>query len=266
MIKAVITDLAGTTIDFGSSAPAGAFIELFQGHGLQLSVQQAREPMGLEKRAHIHALASLPEVMQQWRATHDGCDWTEADIDALYAAFIPLQLDVLPAYGTLIPGVTEVLGWCRTQGLRVAATTGYNRAMLDVVLRCGAEQGFVPDAACCADDVRCGRPEPWMIFNCLEQLGTFPPAAVVNIGDTLPDMISGRNAGAWSVGVVQSGNMLGLSHEEFISLAPEELAARTEQGRSKMLAAGAHFVIDSIADLPQLIATINTHMARGEKP
>lgn len=266
MIKAVITDLAGTTIDHGSSAPAGAFIELFRRHGLEISQQQARVPMGLEKRTHIHAIASLPDVAEQWRACHDGVDWTEATIDALYAEFIPLQLAVLPAYGDIIPAVPEVLARLKKLAISVGATTGYNREMLALVLQCAAEQGFIPDVSCCAEDVSTGRPAPWMIYHCMEQLGVFPPAAVVNVGDTLPDVMSGRNAGTWSVGVVQTGNMLGLSQAELVALDATELRQRTVQGRVIMLQAGAHYVIDSIKQLPELIETINQRIVQGEKP
>jgi phosphonoacetaldehyde hydrolase len=265
MIKAVITDLAGTTIDFGSSAPAGAFIELFRRHGIQVSQQQARVPMGLEKRAHIHAIASMPEIAEQWRAAHADSDWGETDIDALYAEFIPLQLQVLPAYGELIPGVAEVMAQLKSEQIGVGATTGYNREMMAIVLRCAAEQGFVPDVSCCAEDVP-GRPAPWMIYRCLEQLGVFPPSAVVNIGDTIPDVVSGRNAGSWSVGVLQTGNMLGLSRDELAALDTNELGQRCQAGRREMIEAGAHFVIDSIEQLPELIADINRKMAQGKMP
>jgi len=65
--------------------------------------------------------------------------------------------------------------------------------MLEIVLAGGAKQGFKPDFGCCAEDVPQGRPAPWMIFRSMEALGVFPPAAVLNIGDTLPDVESGHN-------------------------------------------------------------------------
>lgn len=266
MIQAVITDLAGTTIDFGSCAPAGAFIELFQRHGVEMSWEQARGPMGLEKRAHIHTLISSDDISARWRQAHGGRDWTETDVDELYAEFIPLQLDVLPSYGDLVPGVAEIMPWLRQRNIRVGSTTGYNREMMDVVLKCAGRQGFVPDAASCAEDVPIGRPAPWMIFRCLEALSVFPPAAAVNIGDTLPDIDSGRNAGTWSVGVVRTGNMLGLGREDIAALDSEELARMTESGRRKMLERGAHYVVDGIEQLPELIETINRRMARGDRP
>jgi len=36
MIKAVIFDWAGTTVDFGSRAPMGAFVNLFKEYGIEM--------------------------------------------------------------------------------------------------------------------------------------------------------------------------------------------------------------------------------------
>ena len=49
-VDAVIFDWAGTVVDFGSRAPAGAFVEVFRRHGVAISIAEARGPMGSEKR------------------------------------------------------------------------------------------------------------------------------------------------------------------------------------------------------------------------
>ena len=59
-IRLVVADLAGTTIDFGSSAPAGVFVDLFARHGVAITGAEARGPMGTAKRDHIAAVAALP--------------------------------------------------------------------------------------------------------------------------------------------------------------------------------------------------------------
>lgn len=79
-IQLVIADLAGTTVDFGSCAPAGSFIELFARHKIDLSATEARGPMGMNKRDHIRTLMELPRISEAWRNT-SGHDWTEADVD-----------------------------------------------------------------------------------------------------------------------------------------------------------------------------------------
>ncbi|MGH9173422.1 MAG: phosphonoacetaldehyde hydrolase, partial [Vicinamibacterales bacterium] len=58
-LKAAIFDWAGTIVDFGSLAPAAVFIEVFKRQGVDLTVEEARGPMGLHKRTHIAVLTEL---------------------------------------------------------------------------------------------------------------------------------------------------------------------------------------------------------------
>ena len=252
-IRLVVADLAGTTVDFGSSAPAGVFVSLFARHGVTVSDAEARGPMGTAKRDHIAALAALPNVAAAWRAAH-GTAFTERDLDRLYAEFIPLQLDVLPAYGELVPGTAEAARALRAAGIKVAVTTGYDTAMMKIVLDGAARQGFVPDAAICASDVAAGRPAPWMIFRAMEACGVWPPAAVAAVGDTIADIEAAVNAGVRAVGVTATGNMLGLSRAEHDALSAADRSARLAAAAERMRAAGAHAVIESVAELPALVA------------
>jgi len=264
-IRLVVADLAGTTVDYGSCAPAGAFAELFERHGVPISAAEAREPMGLQKRDHIVALTKIPRVAEAW-ATKHGTAPDEATIDTMYAEFIPIQVECLPKYAEVIPGVLETIESLRARDILVAATTGYNREMLGVVLAGAAKQGFTPDFACCAEDVPQGRPAPWMIFRSMEALGVFPPAAVLNVGDTLPDVASGRNAGAWSIGVTRTGNMLGLDLVAANGMSEDEIQPQLETADTKMLEHGAYTVVDGFADCLSCIDEFEHRMAADERP
>lgn len=264
-VKLVVADLAGTTVDYGSCAPAGAFVELFRRYGVDITQEEARGPMGLQKREHIVELTRVPRIAKAWLAKH-GSAPDEKKIDAMYAEFIPLQVKILPDFGDVIPGVLPALAELRKRSIKIAATTGYNREMLEVVLKCAAPQGFVPDAGWCAEDVPAGRPAPWMVYRSMESLGVYPPAAVVNFGDTLPDVESGKNAGVWSIGVTRSGNMLGLTEVEAAALPADEMKRRLAEADKKMRAGGAHYVVDSFAEGLACIADIEARLARGERP
>ena len=61
-IRAVVLDWAGTTQDYGSQAPVGAFIEVFARNGVTITIAQARGPMGIYKLDHIRAIAAFPDV------------------------------------------------------------------------------------------------------------------------------------------------------------------------------------------------------------
>ena len=72
-----------------------------------------------------------------------------------------------------------------------------------------------------------------MIYRLMEELNVCPPGAVVKVGDTIADIESGLNAGVWSVGVTQTGNMLGLSEKECTELSLDELNDRHPGSRAK---------------------------------
>lgn len=121
-------------------------------------------------------------------------------------------------------------------------------------------------AAVCAEDVRAGRPAPWMIWRCLEQLDAFPPATAVKVGDTLSDLEAGLNTGVWTVGVTWTGNMLGLSPEALATLDETELRGRLDAVHEAMVRTGAHYVVESVGDLPALLVEVEGRLAAGDRP
>src|SRR5207302_10265220 len=82
-IKLVVLDWAGTAIDFGSCAPAGAFVRAFAARGIEVTPAEARRPMGLHKKDHLRAMLAAPSVAARWTSAA-GRDWTEADVEELY--------------------------------------------------------------------------------------------------------------------------------------------------------------------------------------
>lgn len=251
-LLAVLFDWAGTTVDYGSRAPAAVFVEIFRRKGVPISTAEAREPMGRAKRDHIATIAAMPRVEALWRSVY-GREATDADIDAMYEEFLPLQKDVLAAGSDVIPGVPEAVAACRARGLKIGSSTGYTRALMDVVAPLAATGGYVPDVIVCSDDVREGRPAPWLNFRAAEQLNVYPMSRVLVVDDTPVGIQAGLNAGCLTVAVSQTGNALGLSPEEVSHLAADDLEARLAKIAQDFRAAGAHYVIRSVAELPALI-------------
>lgn len=259
-IQAVLFDWAGTTIDYGSCAPAAVFIEIFRQSGIEITAAEARGPMGLAKRDHIAAVASLPRVSAAWKAIH-GAEPKDVDIDAMYRDFLPLQKQTLLAGCELIPGVAETLAWCRARGLKIGASTGYTRELMSVVEPAAAALGYIPDASICSDECRGGRPAPWMNYRLAEELGVYPMNSIVVVDDTPIGIEAGLNAGAITVAVTQSGNMLGLTLEEASSLPKNELDVRLGEIEEQFRRCGAHFAIRSAADLPLVLERLATAAA-----
>jgi phosphonoacetaldehyde hydrolase len=255
-VRAVLVDWAGTTIDYGSRAPTSVFLEIFSQSGIGITAEEARGPMGMAKREHIATLLQLTRIAKAWKEQF-GQSADDADVDRLYEQFLPLQRATLANHCDLIPGVVETIDILRRAGIRIGSTTGYTRHLMDVVEPIAAEHGYAPDVVICSDEVAAGRPAPWSNFRAAERLGVYPVSEIVVVDDTVAGIEAGRNGGMWTVAVTQTGNALGLSQAEVNALSPPELARRLAAAESQFFAAGAHYCLRSIADLPRLLASFH---------
>lgn len=266
-ITAVILDWAGTTVDFGSFAPTQIFVEAFRlAFDIEITLEEARVPMGLGKWQHIEALGKLPSVNARWQARF-GRGMTPADIDAIYAAFMPLQIAKVVDFAAPIAGVVDTISALRAGGLKIGSCSGYPRPVMEKLVPAAAAQGYAPDYWVATDDLAAGgRPGPWMALQNVIALGIDAVPHCVKVDDAAPGIEEGRRAGMWSVGLAVSGNEFGATWEEYQAMSPQEVATRREQAAQTLYAAGAHYVIDTLADLPAVIAQINARLAQGEKP
>lgn len=264
-VKAVIFDWAGTAVDYGCCAPAGVFVEVFGKHGITVTMAQAREPMGIHKRDHVAAVLAMPDITKQWRDTFSA-EPTDRDVETLYQEAIPIQIECLPRYAEPIPGVLETVDALTDRGVRIGSTTGYVRSMLDVLAPESAKRGYAPHVSVTADEVPKGRPAPFMCWEAAMRLGVWPASACIKVGDTISDIQAGRNAGMWTVGVAKTGNEVGLTETELQALPFTERKQRIGSARKRLRQAGAHIVIDAVADLMPIVADIERRIARGAQP
>ena len=264
-LRAAIFDWAGTTLDFGSRAPVQAVSKLFADRQVPVTQAQARGPMGMAKRDHLAAVFAMPEVAERWQQEH-GNPPGKADLDRMYADFMPTQRECLAEHSELIPGCLKAIADCRSRGMKIGSSTGYTRELMDVLVPSARKQGFEADVVLCAGDVSAGRPAPYMCWEIARRLAVYPAAAIVKVDDTVVGVEAGRNAGMWAIGVVLSGNEVGLSQPELAKLSPEERQERCELASAKLRRAGAHELVDTIADIPAAVERINLRLSRGDRP
>jgi phosphonoacetaldehyde hydrolase len=265
MLTAVVFDWAGTIVDYGSRAPMGAFVKVFGEFGVEISIAEARKPMGLPKWDHIDALLKDPAIAARWRSAH-GADPTRADVDRIYEVFVPLNARVVTDYADLIPGAVRTVAACRARGLEIGSTTGYTREIMERLLPVAAAAGYAPDNLVCAGDLAAGRPTPLMMYRTFADLGVYPPWTVVKVDDTAPGIAEGLAAGCWTVAVALSGNAMGLSREEVEALPAGEYEQRLGAARAELDRAGPHAIIDSVEDLMPILDMFDEMLGRGERP
>jgi phosphonoacetaldehyde hydrolase len=266
-VKGLVLDWSGTTADAYVIAPAVVFVEVFRRQRVDISMTEARGPMGLRKDLHIKALTEVPELRERWKGVH-GKYPDQTDVDRMFADFVPAQIKCLPTYAGLLPGVAEVTQRLQRQGLKLGVSTGFTRAMVDVLLAAAIKQGFKPDATVAGDEVAQGaRPRPFMVYRNLDLLDLWPIESVIKVDDTVGGVGEGLNAGCWAVGVARYSNYMDINTlDEEATLSEAEINRRLEKTRDILRDAGAHYVIDSIVDIEPVIEDINRRLARGERP
>lgn len=264
-VAAVIFDWAGTLLDFGCMAPVAAFREAFAEHGVDITEAEARAPMGAAKREHIEMILAQRDVQQRWARAKQTAS-TKDDIDSIYAAFLRIDAVNCARYSDLIPGALETIAALRTRGIGIGSTTGYPRSVMDGLMPLAKAQGYEPDHCTTVSDVRRGRPWPDMILDNALALEVPDVRACLVVDDSPSGLLAGRAAGMWAVGIVASGNEVGLPLDVWTALSAEEQQRYRLPAIAKLEASGAHVVIDTVADLLPVIDEINRRLARGERP
>jgi phosphonoacetaldehyde hydrolase len=264
-VQAVLLDWAGTTMDFGCMAPAVVFVDVFKRKDVPISMEEARVPMGAHKMVHIRKITQIDAVRRRWQEQH-GRAPSEDDVEAMFADFVPLQLDCLSTYSELIPGTLDVVAALRQRGIKIGSTTGYTTEMTAINLADGKRQGYEPDSTVSASEMPAGRPYPFMCLQNAINLQVDCVSACVKVDDTIPGVEEGLNAGMWSIGLAVSGNEVGLPLAEWQALDEAEKELRRDRAYRRMWQCGAHYVVDTIADIMPCIDAIEARIARGERP
>jgi len=189
----VVFDMAGTVVKDRGEVPA-SFTSALEAHGLSVSPEELAAVRGSSKREAIRQLVA---------------DRPEPAILAgrVYASFRERLMERFREKGVeAIEGAEAVFAWLRSRGVGVALNTGFERDVTALLRALKWDQRVV-DAVVCGDDVRQGRPAPYLIFHAIEAVGAADVRAVANVGDTLLDLMAGANAGVrWNVGVLSGAH------------------------------------------------------------
>lgn len=260
-INGVFLDWAGTTVDYGCFSPLDVFLEIFRKRGIEITQEEAREPMGTLKWDHINTLCNVERIANLWKDKY-GKFPDKKDVDDLYADFEPSLMKLLVDYNTMIPGALDVIKRIQGNGIKIGTTTGFTTKMMEIVLSDANRQGYYPDGVVTSDEVPSGRPKPWMIYQNAMDLDMFPLSHCVKVGDTVSDMQEGKNAGTWTVGVIKGGSLLGMTEEQVNNADPDELAEKMEKAKQKFFEEGADYVVDSFANLYDVLPKIDLRIAQ----
>ncbi|MFG3506323.1 phosphonatase-like hydrolase [Streptomyces sp. NPDC047821] len=223
-ITLVVLDMAGTTV-----ADGGLVEEAFAA---------AARAVGAEPDARMlgHVRATMGEskisVFRHLFGDEDRAQRANTAFEEAYGELV--------AAGRIapVPGAADAVRALRDQGRTVVLTTGFARVTQDAILDALGWRDLVGLTLCPADTPGGrGRPHPDMVLAALLRTGAADGVRDVAVaGDTSYDMLSGVRAGAGVVAGVLTG-------------AHDAAALR---------GAGATHVLGSVAELPELLARVES--------
>jgi phosphonatase-like hydrolase len=221
-IKLVIFDIGGTIIEDNGEV-IQSFSAALEANGVKATQAELTEMKGASKRTVITQF-----VERQWGKDKAGND---ARIARTYEDF-KKQLENSFSNGGVKPirGAAATFDWLKSQNIICATTTGFYKSVTDRILKSAGWQSMF-GANICSEDVKIGRPAPFMIFRAMEATGVGDVREVLNVGDTKLDLQSGNRAGV--LGVV--GVLTGIQTED------------------KLRAESPSYLIPSVAEIPTLI-------------
>lgn len=221
-ISLAVLDLAGTTVTDGGIVE-DAFSHALAGAGVRREdtrydemMRYVRDTMGESKIGVFRHLFPGDEAVAQRANT------------AFEEAYGQM---VAAGRCSALPGAREAVEALRAHGCAVVLNTGFSPGTRDELLS-SLGWSHLADAVLSPADAGRGRPYPDMVLTALLRTGAPSVDSVAVVGDTPHDMLAGRAAGAGLVVGVRTGGHT-------------PAALRT---------AGADQVLDSVADLPALLA------------
>lgn len=219
-IRLAVLDMAGTTV-----ADGGLVVRAFDEAATAVGLAE-HGPERDEARRYVLDTMGQSKIVV-FRALFGSEERARAANDAFERAY---ERFVDTGDVTALPGAERTITELRDAGVKIALTTGFSRPTQERLL---AALGWedVADIALTPADAGRGRPYPDMILTALLRTGTDDVREVAVVGDTAGDMRSGLRAGASIVAGTRTG-----AHDE-----------------ATLRGAGATHVLDSIADLPDLI-------------
>ncbi|GAA3973316.1 phosphonatase-like hydrolase [Mucilaginibacter dorajii] len=193
MIKMVVFDMAGTTIDENNVVYKT----------LQKAINEAGFDFTLDQVLAQGAGKEKFQAIKSILATY--ADNTDEQLASeIYGKFVVhlrdayANIEIFPQNNavTLFDALNE-------KGVLTVLNTGYNKETAESLIdKLGWEKGHTFDGLVTATDVGKNRPNPDMIWLAMEQFGITDAAEVVKVGDSIIDIEEGQNAGcALSVGI-----------------------------------------------------------------
>ena len=219
MIKMVVFDMAGTTVDEQNLVYKT----------LQKAITKAGFPVTLEKVLEHGAGKEKLQAIKDVLASSNHLENIAEIAKPIYTEFkalLEIAYDSEPI--STFPGTTELFSFLRQKNIKVVLNTGYDRSTaLKLLGKLNWQSGMHYDLLVTASEVKRSRPFPDMITMAMDKLQIEDPSTVIKIGDSAIDIEEGKSANCYlSLGVTtgaQTVDQLAVANPDHIINALPEI-------------------------------------------
>lgn len=196
MIDFAVFDIAGTTV-LDKDYVARAFQKAFYNSHLQVTEAEVNPLMGYSKSIAIQMVLE-----------RQGVHFDAKLVDKIHHDFVNDMMDFyeFSPYVQAMPDAEDIFFYLKEHGVKIALNTGFSRNIAEVIVKRfqWMERGLIDDFIC-SDEVSKGRPYYYMIEELKKRNHIGSDAVIMKVGDTIADVLEGKNAGCRYVIAVTTG-------------------------------------------------------------
>ena len=193
-IKLLVCDMAGTTVNEGGLVYKTLY-ETIKGYDIYIKPEDMKNWYGVNKT----------EVLQHFINTDNEYKDNEAILPQMLDSFkknLKKKYFEDKSIKLMDPGLPDLFNSFRERGIKIALNTGYSVDIQEALIENLNMRDFI-DGYISSESVPHGRPEPFMIQELMSRYNITDSKEVVKIGDSINDILEGKNAGcASSLGVL----------------------------------------------------------------
>lgn len=204
----VLFDMIGTTVKdtaHGSSVILESFAKAFQQNGIQVANEELNRQRGKTKRLAIDLILKQQAIQNELT-------------ERIYKDFMNELIHNIDSFVEM-PGAALVFNQLKSIGIKIGIGSGLPLSFINRLIDHLNWKHEDFDYINSSDELGKSRPDPIMIEDAMQQLGVFDSQAVLKIGDTINDVLEGKNGGVMTAMVLtgtQTKNDLGNIEPDFI--------------------------------------------------
>ena len=214
-IRLIVCDMAGTTVNEGGIVYK-TLVQTIKRYGLEIGDNEIKYWYGVNKTEVLKYFLNrsgeddtkLPEMLTDFKTNLKKNYFEDKTISLIN------------------PKLPHLFNTLRERGIKIALNSGFSVDIQEALIDNLEMRNFI-DGYISSESVPQGRPEPFMIQELMKRFNIDDPNQVIKLGDSVNDILEGKNANCFkSIGVLSGA-----------------------ERKQNLLDAGADMILNSVMDL-----------------